>query len=346
MEYRRLGRTDIEVSALCLGTMTWGQQNSESEAHAQMDAAVEAGVNFFDAAEMYPVPPVAETQGRTEAYIGSWLKARGKRDKIVLATKVTGGSKGFKYLRGGPTRLDRANITAALEASLGRLETDYVDVYFLHWPDRATNFFGQLGYSHLDQNSVPIEETLAVLGDLVRAGKIRHVALSNETPWGAMRFLQSANGGDLPRAVGIQNPYSLLNRTFEIGLAEIAMREGCGLFAYSPLAMGALGGKYLNGARPEGARATLWPDRYTRYVSAKADTAIEAYVALAAEHGLDATQMALAFVAGREFVTSTIIGATTMDQLASNLASRELVLSDDVVAGIEAIHARHTNPCP
>jgi len=346
MQTRRLGRTGIEVSAVCLGTMTFGEQNSESQAHAQLDRALAAGINLIDTAEMYPVPPRAETQGLTESYIGSWLAARGCRDQLVLATKVAGPADWLPHLRGADRRLDRPNIEAALDASLRRLRTDYVDLYQLHWPDRETNFFGQLGYRHPERDqSIPILQTLEVLGDLVRAGKVRAVGLSNETPWGVMEFLRLSGQHGLPRMASIQNPYSLLNRSFEVGLAEIAMREDCGLLAYSPMAFGVLSGKYLNGRRPAGARLTLF-ERFSRYSNPEVERATAEYVALAREHGLDPAQMALAWVTSRPFVTSNIIGATTLEQLESNLASAELRLSDEVVAGIDAIHTRQPNPAP
>ncbi len=347
MRRNRLGRTDIEVSALCLGTMTWGQQNSEAEAHAQLDRAVAAGINFIDTAELYPVPPRAETQGRTEAYIGSWLAARGGRDRVVLATKVCGRADWLDHFRGGDQRLDRANITAALDASLARLRTDYVDLYQFHWPDRSTNFFGKLGYVHAAERDegTPIEETLAVLGELVKAGKVRQVGLSNETPWGVMRFLAAAESAGLPRVVSIQNPYNLLNRSFEVGLAEIAHREQVGLLAYSPMAFGVLSGKYLDGARPEDARITLF-ERFSRYTGPEAEAPVRAYVELAHEHGLSPAQMALAYVSGRPFLTANIIGATSMAQLEENLASAELELDDAVIEAIEALHRRYSNPCP
>jgi aryl-alcohol dehydrogenase-like predicted oxidoreductase len=350
MQYRRLGRSDIEVSAICLGTMTWGEQNSEAEAHAQLDFARERGINFIDAAEMYPVPPRAETAGRTEAHIGTWLKARGGRDRIVLATKVVGRSN-QTWLRGagsglGETRLDRQQIFAAMDASLKRLQTDYVDLYQVHWPDRATNTFGQLGYApKADGDAIPIEETLAALGELVKAGKARMIGVSNETPWGLMRYLRAAETAALPRPVSIQNAYSLLNRSFEVGLAECACREEVGLLAYSPLGMGVLTGKYLDGARPAGARLTLF-SRFQRYGTAEGQRATADYVALARRHGLDPAQMALAFVNSRPFVTATIIGATSLAQLAADIASIDLVLGDEVLAGIEAIHRGQPNPCP
>jgi aryl-alcohol dehydrogenase-like predicted oxidoreductase len=326
--------------------MTFGQQNNEHEAHAQLDRALDAGVNFIDTAEMYPVPPRAQTQGRTEQYIGSWLAERGCRDRVVLATKVAGPADWLPYLRGGKARLDRPNIEAAIEGSLKRLRTDYIDLYQLHWPDRQTNYFGELGYRHpAEDDSVPLIETLRVLGDLVTAGKVRHIGISNETPWGTMRLLQLAEAHGLPRPQSIQNPYNLLNRTFEIGLAEIAIHEQCGLLAYSPMAFGVLSGKYLEGARPSGARLTLF-DRFVRYSNPESDRAAAEYVSLARRHGLDPAQMALAWVTGRPFVTSNIIGATTMEQLETNLGSAELALSEEVIEGIETIHRTQPNPAP
>jgi aryl-alcohol dehydrogenase-like predicted oxidoreductase len=346
MEYRRLGHTDIKVSTICLGTMTFGEQNTESEAHTQLDYAVEAGVNFIDTAEMYPVPPKGETYGRTEEYIGSWLQQHGNRERVILASKVAGPARDLDYLRNGKARLDRTNIETALDGSLKRLRTDYLDLYQLHWPDRKTNFFGKLGYQHDPTDEpVPIEETLQTLGDLVRAGKVRHIGLSNETPWGAMRFLQAAKELNLPRAVSIQNPYNLLNRSFEIGMAEVSHREELGLLAYSPLGFGVLSGKYLGGNQPSGARLTLF-DRFQRYRGQRGLLATEAYVSLARSQGLDPAQMALAYAASRPFVTSVIIGATSLDQLASNLKSLDLPLSPLVLSAIEEIHRGNPNPCP
>lgn len=346
MEYRQLGRTDIQVSALCLGTMTFGQQNSEAEAHAQLDRALDAGINLIDTAEMYPVPPLAETQGRTEAYIGSWLASRGCRDRVLLATKVAGPADWLPYLRDGHCHLDRPNIQAAVEASLRRLQTDVIDIYQLHWPDRSNNRFGQLGYQPAEEpDSIPIEETLRALEELIRAGKIRHVGISNETPWGLAEYIRQAVCHDLPRVVSIQNPYNLLNRTFEIGLAEFSHREQVGLLAYSPMAFGVLSGKYLNGARPADARVTLFK-RFSRYSNPEAERATAAYVALARQHGLDPAQMALAFVTSRPFVTSTILGATSLGQLESDLDSLALKLSPEVLEEIEAIHRQQPNPAP
>lgn len=346
MQYSELGRSGVRVSRICLGTMTWGEQNSEAQAYDQLDAAIAAGINFIDCAEMYPVPPRAESYGLTERILGSWLKQRNLRDQVVLATKVMSRSDDLHYVRDGDNRLDRNNIEAAVNASLERLQTDYIDLYQLHWPDRRTNYFGRLGYSHVaDDQPIAIEETLRVLDELVKAGKIRHVGLSNETPWGTMEFLRLAEKFNWPRVVSIQNPYSLLNRTFEIGLAEISHRESVGLLAYSPLAFGVLSGKYLKGAKPKAARLTLF-ERFKRYTNDIAYQATAEYVALAEEHGLDPAQMALAFVNQRPFLSSTIIGATTMAQLQTNIASIDVVLGDELLESIEAIHRRHPNPCP
>jgi len=343
MQYRKLGHTDLDVSLICLGTMTWGEQNTEKEAHDQLDYAVDQGINFIDTAEMYPIPVSAETQGRTESYIGTWLDTR-PRDEVILATKISGP--GVSYLRDYPYRLDRRHIREGLEGSLRRLKTDYVDLYQVHWPDRRTNMFGRLGYTPQDDgDAVPIEETLGALSELVDEGKVRYVGVSNETPWGVMRYLRAAEREGLSQIVSIQNPYHLLNRTFEIGLAEMAHREGTGLLAYSPIAMGVLSGKYLGGAKPEGARLTLY-SQLQRYTQPGLDEIVGKYVALAERHGLDPAQMALAFVNSRPFVTSTIIGATTMDQLKSDIASLDVSLSDPVLDGIEEIHDMRPNPCP
>jgi len=345
MEYRQLGNTDLKVSLICLGTMTWGEQNTQDDAFAQMDMALDAGVNFFDTAEMYPVPPKAETYAATEVIIGNWLEQRKNRDKIILATKVASRSDGFPYIRDGNPRLDRKNIEAALEQSLKRLKTDYVDLYQLHWPDRITNYFGQLGYEHNEEESVTIEESLSILSDLVKSGKVRYIGLSNETPWGVMKFLQLAEKFNLPRVVSVQNPYSLLNRTFEVGLAEVAHREKVGLLAYSPMAFGVLSGKYLNGQRPEKGRITLY-ERFTRYNSPMGIAATEDYCDIAKRHNLSPAQMSLAFVNSRAFLTSNIIGATSLEQLKENLDSVNITLSDDILHEIEAVHTRYPNPCP
>ncbi len=345
MEYRRLGRSDMQVSSICLGTMTWGEQNNEAEAHAQMDYAFGQGVNFFDTAEIYAVPPRAETYGRTEEIIGTWFKAQGKRDKVILATKVAGRS-AISYIRDGKTRLNRKNIMTAVEDSLCRLQTDYIDLYQFHWPDRPIRAFGHLGYEHNeDDDPVPIEEALAALGELMAAGKIRAAGLSNETPWGVMKFLALAEAGKGPRMATVQNPYSFLNRSFEARLAEVALREDCGLLGYAPLGAGMLTGKYLNGQQPANARLTLYPQN-TRYTGERALAATADYVALAREQGLDPAQMAIAFVASRPFTTAAIIGATSQEQLATNIAAKDLVLDQAVLEGIEDLHRSHTYPCP
>jgi aryl-alcohol dehydrogenase-like predicted oxidoreductase len=346
MDYRPLGRTGIEVSAISLGTMTWGTQNTAEEGFAQMDLAVERGINLFDAAEMYPTPPSEETYGRVEEILGDWLRSRKARDKVVVATKVVGPDSRFGYIRDGSGRLDRANIEAALEASLKRLKTDYVDLYQLHWPERSVNSFGQLGYVHeADEDPTPLEETLGVLDELVTAGKIRAYGVSNETPWGTMTLLKLAEQGKGPRCASIQNPYSLLNRSFEVGLAEVAIREDCGLLAYAPIAGGVLSGKYLDGAKPAGARMTLHPGN-TRYTKPNAEPAVRKYVELARDHGLKPEVLAGAFVVSRPFVTSSIVGATRLEQLETQISAMDTALSPEVLEGIEAIHREHTIPCP
>ena len=333
-----------EVSKICLGTMTWGQQNTEAEAHEQISYALDRGINMLDAAEMYPVPPRAETQGRTEEYIGTWFKKTGLRDKYILATKAAGPNPEFHYLRGGP-RFTRAQLMEAVDGSLRRLQTDCIDLYQLHWPDRYTNFFGQRGYFHREQPETPIDETLRALQELVAAGKIKTIGLSNETPWGTMKFLELADRESLPRVESIQNPYGLLNRTYEIAMAEVSHREDVGLLAYSPLGMGLLTGKYRHGAKPEGSRMAVF-ERFTRYDGAETLEATEQYLQLADEHGLNPTHMALAFVNTRPFVLSNIIGATTMEQLKMNIDSLDVTLSKDVLKGIEAIQQRLPNPAP
>lgn len=350
MEFRRLGRTDLQVSLICLGTMTWGEQNTEADAHAQLDYALERGINFIDTAEMYPVPPRGETQGSTERHIGTWLKARGNRDKVMIATKVAGrggGPRGdFTWLRDDkqPPNLGRKQVFEAVDKSLKRLQTDYIDLYQTHWTDRLTTNFGRAEYPWNDEASVAIAETLDAMGDLVKAGKIRHFGVSNETAWGVMRHLADAAASPArPRIVSIQNPYSLLNRWYESSLSEVTRQEDVGLLAYSPLAMGVLAGKYLGGARPVGARLTLFT-RFTRYSNPQVERATERYVALAQRHGLDPAQMALAFVNSRPFVTSNIIGATSLAQLKADIDSIDVKLTQEVLDGIEAIHRDQPNP--
>lgn len=348
MDYNTLGQTDIKVSKICLGTMTYGEQNTEAEGHQQLDYAVDNGVNFIDTAELYAIPPRAETYGKTESIIGTWLTKRGRRDEIVLASKIAGpGPDWVSHIRGGKTRFDTMHIDQALEASLKRLQTDYIDLYQLHWPERNTNYFGQLGYqaTEQEQNLTAIEQTLAVLKKQCDAGKIRAIGLSNETPWGIMQFLSLAEQYDFPRVVSVQNPYSLLNRTYEIGNAEISHREQVGLLAYSPLGFGVLTGKYLNGQQPASARITRWP-HYARYSSQQGVAATQAYVDLAKQHNLNPAQMALAFVNRQPFTTSNIIGATTIQQLESNVRSVDIKLSDEVLASIAEIHQQYPNPAP
>jgi aryl-alcohol dehydrogenase-like predicted oxidoreductase len=348
MNYRTLGRTGLKVSEICLGTMTWGEQNTEADGHAQMDYALTEGINFFDTSEMYAVPPKPETQGATEKIIGSWFKARKNRDKVILATKVAGRSP-MNWLRDDKsgTEQSRAQIMEAVDKSLKRLQTDYIDLYQLHWPDRPVSLFGGHGltYRHVEAETHPIAEILATLGDIVKAGKVRHVALSNETPWGTMKFVQESDAKGLPRVQSIQNAYNLVNRTFELGGAEIAHREQVGLLAYSPLAQGYLTGKYQNGALPQGSRKQLF-NRLQRYESPQAASAIDKYLAVAKKHGLDASQMANQFVTTRSFVTSNIIGATTMEQLKLAVTSRHVKWTDELEKDVNAVHASQPNPCP
>ena len=346
MQYRQLGHSDLKVSVICLGTMTWGEQNSETDAHEQMDYAVENGINFFDTAELYAIPPKRETYGETERCIGTWFNKRQKRDDIILASKVVGRSDWLEYIRGGHACLDQKNIETALNDSLRRLQTDYIDLYQLHWPDRNTNFFGKLGFEYDPHDiSVPIEETLEAMNDIIASGKVRYFGLSNETPWGTMSFIKVADTKNYHRPVSIQNPYSLLNRTFEIGLSEVSHRENIGLLAYSPLGFGVLSGKYLNNARPENARLTLY-DRFDRYSNPQALSATEAYVNIARQNDLDPAQMALAYVNSRTFLTSNIIGATTMTQLKTNIDSVNIHLDDRVIEQIESVHTAIPNPSP
>lgn len=347
MQYRPLGRTGLDVSQICLGTMTFGQQNTEAEGHAQMDYALDRGINLFDTAELYSIPPKPETQGSTERIIGTWLKARGSRDKVILATKAVGRT-AMDWFRGGrPAQLDRGNLEAAVDGSLRRLQTDYIDLYQLHWPDRPVSQFGSNAtvYRRMEGEEIAIHETLEALGDLVKAGKVRHVGLSNESAWGTMTYLKESGARGLPRVQSIQNAYSLVNRTFEIGLAEIADREQVSLLAYSPLAQGYLTGKYQGGALPPGSRKQLF-NRLQRYETPGAAPAIDAYLAIAREAGLDPAQMALAFVNSRPFVTSNIIGATTMEQLKANIASLDVRITPELEERINAVHLMHGNPCP
>lgn len=347
MQKRQLGRTDLMVSEICLGTMTYGQQTGEADAFAQMDYALAHGVNFFDTAELYSIPPRAETYGATETIIGKWFSARGMREKVILASKVVGRSAAHWYRNGAMARLDRKNIFYAVENSLKRLQTDYIDLYQLHWPDRPMDLFDGLSNAYEDRggpDGVSFEETLSALGELVQQGKIRHFGVSNETPWGVAQFLRGAEAGAGPRLVSIQNAYNLLNRQFEIGLAEFAFREQVGLLAYSPLAQGYLTGKYLHGARPANSRSALF-DRGQRYQKPGVDEAIEDYLALARESGLHPVHLALAFVTSRPFVTANIIGATDLDQLKLILDAPR-GLDPEILRRIDAIHQVRGNPAP
>ena len=345
MLYRRLGRTDLEISVIGLGTMTWGLQNNQQQGFEQMDYALDAGINFFDTAEMYAVPPSADTYGTTETIIGNWFAARGNRDRVILASKMCGP--GLGWVRGGNNRIDDGNIRLAVDASLQRLQTDYIDLYQLHWPNRGSYHFGQQwGYAPAFDARAEKEnfvEVLQTLQDLIGQGKIRHIGLSNETAWGLASYLQLSEQHDLPRVVSIQNEYSLMCRQFEPDLSEMSLAEDVGLLAWSPLTRGMISGKYLNGARPEGARLTI-ETRKEHRTHPLTDTAIERYMALARQHDLDVCQMALAFVNSRPFLASTLIGATTMEQLKSNIDSIDIDLSDEVLQGIEAI--RREIPMP
>ena len=344
MEYRQLGTSDLKVSALALGTMTFGEQNSEAEAHAQLDLAVARGVNFIDTAEMYPVPPRVETVHRTESHIGSWLKHQ-PRDRLILATKITGAARGFSWIRNSP-RISREQINAAIDGSLRRLQTDYVDLYQIHWPDRYVPMFGATGYDMAqERDSVPIAEQLQALAELVRAGKVRHIGLSNETPWGVSEFLRCAESLGLPKIVSIQNAYHLMNRTFEAGLAEVCRHAHVGLLAYSPLAFGWLSGKYLADPQAKG-RVTLFPGFGQRYNKPNVPAAAKEYVRIANEAGLSPAQMALAYARTRWFTGSVILGATSLQQLNENLDSAEVTLSAEVLEQIEAAHKLYPNPAP
>jgi aryl-alcohol dehydrogenase-like predicted oxidoreductase len=345
MKYTTLPNTDIKVSKICLGTMTFGQQNTESEGHAQMDYALEKGVNFFDTAEMYSIPGKQETYGSTEKIIGSWFKKSGKREEVVLASKIAGPNPGFGYMR---EKLDfsPASIQYALDNSLQRLQTDYLDLYQLHWPERKTNFFGQRGYKVQDDAwEDNIHEVLEALDGFVKAGKIKHIGVSNENPWGMMRFLEESKYHNLPRIKTIQNPYSLLNRLFENASAEVCLRENVGLLAYSPMAFGVLSGKFLTGKSHPNARLSLFP-QYSRYSSAKSTEATKLYQEVAHKHGLSLTQLALAFVEQQPFVASTIIGATTMEQLKENIDTIQVTLSQEIRKEIDAVQAIIPDPAP
>lgn len=348
MQYRQLGNSQLQVSELCLGTMTFGQQNTLEDAHWQLDYAIDQGINFIDTAEMYPVPPRAETQGLTEEYIGKWLINQ-PRDRLIIATKIAGPSRRLDWIRGGPTAIDRTNIEQAVNDSLKRLQTDYIDLYQLHWPDRYVPLFGQAVYDPKQRRqTVPIAEQLTVFADLIQAGKIRYLGLSNETPWGVATVCQTARQLGLPSVVSIQNAFNLLNRGFESALAETCLEENLGLLAYSPLGFGNLSGKYLHTTQSTtgSGRMTLFSGFGQRYLKPNVQEAVAEYVAIAQRHDLSPVALALAFVRQSWFVTSTIIGATSPNQLQENLASLEVNLSTEILAEINAVHSRYPNPAP
>ncbi|MEH6658710.1 NADP(H)-dependent aldo-keto reductase [Leeuwenhoekiella marinoflava] len=344
MRYTKLPSTEIEVSKICLGTMTWGEQNTEAEGHAQLNYAIEQGINFIDTAELYSVPARAETSGSTERIIGSWLKNRGKRDDLIIASKIVGPAEMSKHIRtGGYTK---AEFKDAIHKSLKRLQTDYIDLYQLHWPERNTNYFGKLGYSHDDKENWQnnFADILENLQEFVKEGLIRHVGLSNETPYGLSRYLEESRNG-LPKMITVQNPYNLLNRKDEIGLTEIMHREEVGYLAYSPMAFGALSGKYINGTETPDSRINKFP-QYSRYSNEQAVGATKRYQKVAEKHNLSLAQMALAFVTDRPFMAANIIGATSLEQLKENISSVDLKLTPEILEDIEAVHTAIPNPAP
>ena len=345
MKYTTLPNTDIQVSKICLGTMTFGQQNTEAEGHAQMDYALEQGVNFFDTAEMYSVPARQETYGSTERILGTWFQKTGNRDKVVLASKIAGPNPNFTYMR-EKNDFSPASIQYALDKSLERLQTDYFDLYQLHWPERKTNFFGQRGFKVQDDAwEDNIHAVLETLNGFIQQGKIKHIGLSNETPWGIMRFLEESKYHNLPRIKTVQNPYSLLNRLYENGSAEIGIRENVGLLAYSPMAFGVLSGKFLTGEAHPNARINLFP-QFSRYNSEQSAAATRLYHEIAQQNGLTLTQLALAFIEQQPFVTSTIIGATTMEQLKENIDTINVTLSEELLQAIDGVQAKIPDPAP
>ena len=345
MKYRKLGTTDLEVSVICLGTMTWGEQNNQEDGFKQMDYAFERGVNFFDTAEVYSIPTRAETYGKTEEIIGNWFAKTKKRNKIVLATKVSGPGPG--WIRGGGNQYDEKNLNEAVDNSLKRLKTDYIDLYQLHWPERKTNFFGRLGYEHKDDNDWnKFEDILNSLDKIIKSGKIRYIGLSNETAWGLSKFLEISKLKKLPRMMSVQNPYSLLNRSYEVGLAEISVRERSGLLAYSPLAFGYLTGKYRNGELPKNSRMHLFGDKFSRYKTENGQLAIEKYFSISKKYNLDLSQMSLKFCELQPFITSVIIGATTMEQLKTDIESVNINLNNEIIDEINEVQKLYPNPCP
>ena len=346
MEFRKLGNTNLNVSLICLGTMTWGKQNDQNQAFEQMNYSVNQGINFFDTAEMYAVPSTKETYGTTETIIGNWFKQEKKREKIIVATKVTGP--GLSWIRGGGLQYTKENISIALEESLKRLQTDYIDLYQLHWPERNTNFFGKLGYKHQDKEKEwsNFQSILSILDKFVKEGKIRYFGISNESAWGLSKFLEISKLDKLPRVMSVQNPYNLLNRSYEIGLAEISVREKSGLLAYSPLASGVLTGKYRNNKKPKDSRLQLFGDYFPRYYNKLSFLAVEEYFKIAKKYKISLTQLSLAFVNHQPFVTSNIIGATTMNQLKENIESLNAKLSIEIMDEINSVHKKNPNPAP
>ena len=344
MNYKKLGNTDLNVSTICLGTMTWGEQNSEKEAFEQMSYAIDNGVNFWDTAELYSVPPKESTYGLTEEIIGNWFTKNRKRQEVILASKVAGPSR--DYLRDGQNSFVGKNLENALNNSLKRLKTDYLDLYQLHWPERNVNNFGKLGYTHKESEWNKFEDVLVNLKKFIDQGKIKYVGLSNETPWGVMNFIQLSKDKNLPRMMSIQNPYSLLNRSYEVGLAEVSIREQIGCLSYSPLASGYLSGKYRNGAMPKGSRIERDYEFWGRYRKPQSENAIEEYYKISEKYNLDMSQMAIKFCEIQDFMTSVIIGATTMDQLKTNIESVKVTLDKDIINEINAIQRKYPNPCP
>ena len=344
MNYKKLGNTDINVSTICLGTMTWGEQNTQSEAFEQMNYSLENGVNFWDTAELYAVPPKAETYGHTETIIGNWFEETKKRKDVILASKVGGPSR--KYMRNGENSFTGKNLEDALHGSLKRLKTDYIDLYQLHWPERNVNNFGKLGYEHKENDWNKFEDILENLKKFIEQGKIRYVGLSNETPWGVMNYLQLARDKALPRMMAIQNPYSLLNRSYEVGLAEVSIRENIGCLAYSPLASGYLSGKYRNKQFPKGSRMERDFDFWTRYRKPNMENAVEDYYRISQKFELDMSQMSIKFCEVQDFMTSVIIGATTMEQLKTNVESVKVNLDSEVIKEINNVQKKYPNPCP
>ncbi len=344
MQYRKLGTTDIDVSVICLGTMTWGEQNTESEAHEQLSYAVDNGVNFIDTAEMYAVPARKETQGKTEEHIGTWLANRGKRDDLILATKIAGPGPYTAHIRASKD-FTAESIADAVDGSLKRLQTDYIDLYQIHWPARRTNFFGVRGYSRIDQWNNNIKEVLEGLQAQVDAGKIRYVGISNETPWGMMEYIRMSEKYDLPRIMTVQNPYSLLNRTYEVGLAEMSIREKAGLIAYSPMAFGLLSGKYHKKMDSPSDRINQFKTM-SRYKSQQCYDATTQYISIAEKHGITPAEMSLAWINQQEFVTANIIGATTMAQLKENIGSINITLSKECIREINEVQELYPNPAP